>query len=427
MTYKEAINFINSKTNFDSKPGLKRITKLMELVGDPHKNMNYIQIAGTNGKGSVSFMLYSVLRELGYKTGLYISPAIYDFREKIQINGNYIPEKDFAEIVSVLAEEVDNAAFKDDPITEFEFTTAIAFSYFQKEGCDIIIIETGMGGKWDATNIVQSPICSVITSISKDHTRFLGNTIEEIAEEKLGIIKPFCPVIISGGQEKKVYEIANKIADEIGSTVFVADSNSLKNVSISLDKGIQCEYKGIKININVCGKYQLENISTVCTVLSIIKEKLHIDKKSVVDGFKNVYLPCRTEVVRSESPRIILDAAHNVSGIENLKEFINDNFKKEDLIGVTGMFKDKDTENMLKEIAPCFAKIFTVESDSPRKLPLKDITERALKYNPNTSSEESVEKAVTNAVKIAEKSSTIIVFGSFSIMKEAKETIEKLF
>ena len=132
MNYKEAINFVNSKTNFETKPGLERITKLMELVGDPHKNINYIHIAGTNGKGSVSFMLASVLKESGYKTGLYISPAIDDIREKIQINGNYIPEKDFAEIVSVLAEEVDNAAFKDDPITEFEFTTAIAFSYFQK-------------------------------------------------------------------------------------------------------------------------------------------------------------------------------------------------------------------------------------------------------------------------------------------------------
>ena len=203
MNYKEAINFVNSKTNFETKPGLERITKLMELVGDPHKNINYIHIAGTNGKGSVSFMLASVLKESGYKTGLYISPAIDDIREKIQINGKFIPEKDFSEILSALKPVVDNEVFKDDPISEFELITAVAFCYFKKENCDIVIVETGMGGKWDATNIIQNPICSVITSISKDHTQILGDSIEKIANEKLGIIKPFCPVVISANQEKK--------------------------------------------------------------------------------------------------------------------------------------------------------------------------------------------------------------------------------
>ena len=427
MNYKEALNFINSKTNFETKPGLKRITKLMELVGDPHKNINYIHIAGTNGKGSVSFMLASVLKESGYKTGLYISPAIDDIREKIQINGNFIPEEDFAEILSALEPAVNSEVFKDDPISEFELITAIAFCYFKKENCDIVILETGMGGKWDATNIIQNPICSVITSISKDHTQILGDSIEKIANEKLGIIKPFCPVVISANQEKKVYDIAKKIAEELNSSVFVAETSLLKNVSIALDKGICFEYKDLNVNINICGKYQIENISTVCKVLSIVKEGLHIDKKSVINGFKNVYLPCRTEIMHSESPRIILDASHNVSGIEKLKEFITDNFKKEDLIGITGMFKDKDTENMLKEIAPSFEKIFTVEPNSPRKLPLEDITNQVLKYNSNVISEESVEKAIKSAVKIAGKSTTIIVFGTFSIMKEAKETIEKLF
>ncbi|MBR0423083.1 MAG: bifunctional folylpolyglutamate synthase/dihydrofolate synthase [Clostridia bacterium] len=427
MNYKEAIDFLNSKINFGSKPGLKRITKLMELVGNPHKNINYIHIAGTNGKGSVSFMLASILKKSGYKTGLYISPAIDDVREKIQMNGNFISEKDFAEIVSILEPAVNNKVFKDDPITEFEFSTAVAFSYFKKENCDIAIVETGMGGKWDATNIIQNPICSVITSISKDHTQILGDTIEKIAYEKLGIIKPFCPVIISANQKKEVYDIANKIAKEINSDIFVADTGVLKNVNISLDNGIQCKYKDLKINLNTCGKYQIENISTVCKVLTIIKEKLHIDKKSVVNGFKNVYLPCRTEVIHKVSPRIILDAAHNISGIEKLKEFIKDNFKKEDLIGVVGIFKDKDFEHMLKEIAPCFEKVFTVEPNSPRKLPLKDITECVLKYNKNSSAEKSVEKAIKSAMESANKSSTIIVFGSFSIMKEAREATKKLF
>lgn len=427
MNYKEAIDFLNSKINFGSKPGLKRITKLMELVGNPHKNINYIHISGTNGKGSVSFMLASILKKSGYKTGLYISPAIDDVREKIQMNGNFISEKDFAEIVSILEPAVNNKVFKDDPITEFEFSTAVAFSYFKKENCDIAIVETGMGGKWDATNIIQNPICSVITSISKDHTQILGDTIEKIAYEKLGIIKPFCPVIISANQKKEVYDIANKIAKEINSDIFVADTGVLKNVNISLDNGIQCKYKDLKINLNTCGKYQIENISTVCKVLTIIKEKLHIDKKSVVNGFKNVYLPCRTEVIHKVSPRIILDAAHNISGIEKLKEFIKDNFKKEDLIGVVGIFKDKDFEHMLKEIAPCFEKVFTVEPNSPRKLPLKDITECVLKYNKNSSAEKSVEKAIKSAIESANKSSTIIVFGSFSIMKEAREATKKLF
>lgn len=427
MNYKEAVDFVNSKVNFGSKPGLKRITKLMSLVGDPHKNVNYIHIAGTNGKGSVSFMLASVLKESKYKTGLYISPAINGVREKFQINGNLIPEKDFAEIVSALEPAVNNKMFRDDPITEFELTTAIAFSYFKKENCDIAIMETGMGGRWDATNIIQNPICSVITSISKDHTQILGDSIEKIAYEKFGIVKPFCPVVISANQEKKVYEIANKTVDELNSNVFVADHSLFKNINISLDKGINCEYDDLKININTCGKYQIENIATVCKVLSIIKEKIHIDKKNIINGFKNVYLPCRTEIVHSDSPRIILDAAHNISGIKKLKEFIMDNFKKENLIGVVGMFKDKDTENMLKEIAPCFGKIFTVEPNSPRKLPLKDITERALKYNENSTAEKSVSNAVKNAVKKASELSTIIVFGSFSIMREARDTIRKLF
>ena len=186
MTYEQAILKIKNLEKFGSKPGLERVRKLLELIGNPQEKLKFIHVAGTNGKGSVCFMLASILKECGYKTGLFISPSIMDFRERISVNGEMIPENDLCEILEKL--EKFKSEFSEDPLTEFEITTVMAFEYFSRVKCDVVVLETGMGGRLDSTNVIKAPLCAVITTVSLDHTNFLGKNINEIATEKLELL-----------------------------------------------------------------------------------------------------------------------------------------------------------------------------------------------------------------------------------------------
>ena len=211
MNYDEAIKKINSLNKFGSRLGLERVKKFLNMIGNPQDSLKFVHVAGTNGKGSVCFMLSSVLKESGYKTGTFISPHIEDLRERIQINGKLISKSKICEILEYLEFYLNDSIFDSDPITEFELTTIMAFKYFKDENCDIVILETGMGGRLDATNVIKKPLCSVITTISLDHTKILGDTVLEIAKEKFGIIKPDSTVVIGSNQNIEIYELAKDI------------------------------------------------------------------------------------------------------------------------------------------------------------------------------------------------------------------------
>ena len=422
LTYKKVLEKIKKIKNFGSKPGLERIEKLLRLIENPQDNLKFIHVAGTNGKGSVSFLTCSILKEAGYKVGLYTSPEIFDFRERITINGKMIPKNKVCEIMAFFEPILAAPEFKNDPITEFELTTAMAFKYFFDEKCDIVVLETGLGGKMDATNVIKKPLCSVITSVSLDHTHILGNTLEKIAKEKLGIVKKECPLVLGKGIPESIQKTAEKIARLNHSKLYLAKNTELKNIKLSVPSGISFEYENTKIKTPLLGLHQTKNFATVLNIISVLEEKLKITKKAVCKGFKNVKIPCRLEVI-SENPLFILDGAHNEESVRALTDFIkNYLYKKYYLIGIIGMYKDKDYKTTISLSTPFFDEILTVKPNSQRALSLEKITNYSIKLNKNTAACEKISEAVSQALKKAknQKNSAIIAFGSFSIMSDIK-------
>ena len=267
MTYEEALSFIHSTEWQGSRPGLNRITELMEKLGNPEKTLNFVHVAGTNGKGSFCAMLDSVLRKAGYKTGLFTSPFIEFFEERIRFDGEMISKEELAETVS----EVKDACLSmTDPPTEFEVLTAIGFVYFKKKNADIVILECGMGGRLDSTNIIPSPVLSVITGIALDHVAFLGDTVEKIAYEKAGIIKPSRPVLY-GGKDKMAEEVIKSVALEKGCNYYKKDPSALTCGKISL-KGSTFGYKKYNdLSLSLLGTYQPENAANVIEAVEILR------------------------------------------------------------------------------------------------------------------------------------------------------------
>ena len=316
MTYETAFKITNNLNNFNmldnASPKIENMYNFMEIINNPEENLKFIHVAGTNGKGSTCYMLANILKHAGYKTGLYISPDIYDIRERIQINNKLISRKRFAELVDFINK------IKKNNLSKFEFLTAMAFKYFSDEKCDIVVLETGLGGKFDATNIIKNNICSVITSISYDHTHILGDNLEQITAEKAGIIKPNSKVIVSPNQEKIVYEIIKKTCD-LNNSKLIISSNKIK---IKDSEKLEFTYKNMVIKTDLLGEYQKENICTVMSVIEAISDDFFVSDESIKFGLENVKIPCRMEII-NKKPLIILDAGHNISGAENLKQYIN--------------------------------------------------------------------------------------------------------
>ena len=320
MEYNLALEKLTSKGMFYIDLGLDRISKVLELLGNPQDELKYIHVAGTNGKGSVCAMLESILREAGYKTGLYTSPHIFEYTERIKICGEEVSKKDFGE----LFEEVFSITEKENiHLTEFEIITAMMFLYFKRNGVDIVILETGMGGRFDATNVIKENLCSIITQIDFDHTDRLGKTIDEIAFEKAGIIKPNCPVITSMGHEP----LRDK-ADEVDS-MFVLTSPFAQQDFV--------EALALK------GLHQVENLALVITAINYLFRE--IDEKTIKLGLSKVKNPYRFEYF--EDKNLIVDTSHNPNGIKALKENLDYFFPNQKRRFVFGCLKNKDYEKMM--------------------------------------------------------------------------------
>ncbi len=345
MDYNNAITKLGSRGMFYIELGLDRIQKALNILGNPQDDLKYIHVAGTNGKGSVCTMLESILRNAGYKTGLYTSPHIFEYTERIKINGIDIPKEDFAE----LFEEVSKINIH---LTEFEVLTVMMFLYFKRNNVDIVILETGLGGRFDATNVIKTNLCSVITQIDLDHTERLGETKEKIAYEKAGIIKPNCPVITSMG-----YEAIRDRADELNAMlIFVSPFVPSEFVDTLALKGL----------------HQIENLALVLTVINYLFKD--IDENTIKEGLKQVKNPCRFEYFKDKN--LIIDASHNPNGILALRNNLDYYFPNEKRRFVFGCLKNKDYSKMMDILFREGDEIYLNEFDYPNACPFNILSEK---------------------------------------------------
>lgn len=345
MDYNNAITKLGSRGMFYIELGLDRIQKALNILGNPQDDLKYIHVAGTNGKGSVCTMLESIWRNAGYKTGLYTSPHIFEYTERIKINGIDIPKEDFAE----LFEEVSNINIH---LTEFEVLTVMMFLYFKRNNVDIVILETGLGGRFDATNVIKTNLCSVITQIDLDHTERLGETKEKIAYEKAGIIKPNCPVITSMG-----YEAIRDRADELNAMlIFVSPFVPPEFVDALALKGL----------------HQIENLALVLTVINYLFKD--IDENTIKEGLKQVKNPCRFEYFKDKN--LIIDASHNPNGILALRNNLDYYFPNEKRRFVFGCLKNKDYSKMMNILFREGDEIYLNEFDYPNACPFNILSEK---------------------------------------------------
>jgi dihydrofolate synthase/folylpolyglutamate synthase len=368
MTYEEALEYIHGVSWTFCKPGLERISELCERLGNPEKKLRFVHVAGTNGKGSFCSMLDSVLRAAGYKVGLYTSPYIREFNERMRVDGKNIENEALADIterVRPIAE-----AMTDKP-TEFELITAIAFQYFYEAGCDVVILEAGMGGRLDSTNVIREPYLSVITGIALDHTDYLGDTVEKIALEKAGIIKDTSPILY-GGEDDAAREVIREVARERASAFYDVDYRRIENLTSTLD-GSEFDFDGYKgIKINLLGLYQPKNAALVLSAVNILnKVGLNISPDAVRLGLSVAKWPARFEII-CRDPLVIFDGAHNPQGISSAVASIQHYFGDEKVFVLTGVLRDKDHRFIAGELSKIADRAFTLTPMSPRALSAED-------------------------------------------------------
>ena len=364
MNYEECLEYIHGVNWTFCKPGLERISELCERLGNPQKELNFIHVAGTNGKGSFSSMIASVLSAEGYKTGLYTSPYITVFNERMRINGENISNDELIELTEKIRPIADTMT---DRPTEFEIITALAFEYFYRNNCDVVVLEAGMGGRLDSTNVIEDSLLSVITGIALDHTAFLGDTVEKIAEEKAGIIKKNGSVLFGGDDEGARAVIQNK-ASEQNAELYGVDYSKIKNLKASLEGSTFdfLEHKNIKISL--LGSYQPKNAALVLSAVDVLRKNgMEISENAVLCGLESAKWQGRFELV-SKEPLIIFDGAHNPQGIAAAVDSIRLYFGDKKIYALTGVLRDKDYGAIAKDLAKVASKAFTLTPDNPRAL-----------------------------------------------------------
>lgn len=422
MNYSEAIEYIHSVNWTFCKPGLERVSELCHALGDPQDKLKYIHVAGTNGKGSFCAMTDSILRKAGYKVGLFTSPYIVEFNERMRIDGENISNEELCELVEYIKPIADKM---EDKPTEFELITAVAFLYFARHNCDVVVLECGLGGRLDATNIIETPILSVITGIALDHTSILGDTVEKIAAEKAGIIKKNVSVLWCGKDEGAGKVIFDR-ADEIGAPVLAVDRSTLEICKTSLD-GTEFSFGNRKnMLLSLLGTYQPENATNVLTAIDMLNTLgFNINDEAIREGFKTVRWPARFEVINKD-PLIIADGGHNPEGIDGAVKSVESYFGQEKVGIVTGVMADKDYKYMAGRIAAIAQKVFTLTPDNPRALDAEEYAKVFSDLGISAIACDSVKNAVENALNWAkENNKPIISLGSLYMYCEVAEAVKK--
>ena len=394
MNYGEALNYIHSLGKFSKPAGLDRITLALKRLNDPQNNFKAIHIAGTNGKGSVSAMLAKIFSTAGYKTGLFISPFIIDFRERIQINSEFISEED---LVKYSQRVIDTGV----EMTEFEFITAAAFSYFSDKKCDIVIAETGLGGRLDATNTLNNVAAAVITKIGLDHIGILGDTVEKIAAEKCGIIKD-CPVTVTSPNQRKS---ALAVIEGSSKRLVTPDLSQLTVLNCG-ENGSNIIYMNREYEISLVGEYQIENALTV--IETVKASGYNIPYNTVKTALANTFFPARAEII-SKKPLVVLDGAHNPDGAAQLAKILKEYEGK--AVALIGVMRDKDYKAVLSATLPfCRAAVAVTVENMPRSLEGKTLAETAAQYCP-TQIAGNYDEAIKKTSEFAD-GAPVFVFGS---------------
>ena len=430
MNYNEAMKYITEVGNFGSNYGLERTFRLLELLGNPQDNLKLIHVAGTNGKGSTTAMITKMLNGLGYKVGMYTSPFLEEFEERIQINGENIPKDVLAELVTYIKPYIDKV--KEEGYghpTEFEMITVLMLLYFEREKIDFGVVEVGLGGRLDSTNVII-PIVSVITSISFDHTNLLGNNLREIAGEKCGIIKRNIPTIVFPQQEE-VMDVVIKKCEKENSKLYIVNFNDAQLLDIVKgDKTFQkVKIKGEKeyiLELPLLGEHQIYNLALAIKVMEVVEKQgfIHLNNKAIENSVREVMWKGRLEVL-SNNPLIVIDGAHNIQGITTLKNNIQKYFNYKDVYLILGILADKDVEMMVKEITPLAKKVYAVTPHSIRAELAQDLRDEIIKYNENCKAYEDYEEAFNNALKDAKENDLIIASGSLYMIGDMRKLITR--
>ena len=436
MTYKEARVYLDEMSKYGSVLGLDTIRGLLRELGNPQDDLKFIHIAGTNGKGSVLAYTSTILSKAGYKTGRYVSPTVISYLEKIQVDGNWISEAEFAEITTDIKEAIDRLESKGEPVpTVFEAETAMAFLYFKKQKCDLVALETGLGGETDATNVVKNTVCAAFATISVDHLGVIGDTLEEIAQTKSGIIKPGCTVV-SARQQESVSQILRKKAESLGCTYIEAEPDQME-VEADNYKGITFSYKDYThMQSHIAGECQRENLAAVLEVIRNLKKLgYQIPEEAVREGIGATKWAGRFTCL-SEDPVVIVDGAHNEDATKKLKTSIERYFTgeslpeeaKKEIILIMGVFKDKEYDKIVHILCPMAKRIYTVDlPNKDRTLPAEKLAECVRDCMSDVSAEKSIEDAVTKAYTYAAddpENRAVIACGSLSYLSEVIRCVE---
>lgn len=419
MDYQQSRAYIRDAEQYaGGAMDLTNIKELMKRLGNPQDQLKYIHVAGTNGKGSVIAYLYTTLMKAGYHVGRYISPSVYSYREKIETEGKPISREKFAEQTTRVAAVIEEMTAEGlaHP-TPFEIETAVAFLFFAEEKCDPVILEVGMGGITDATNLITTTELAVLVPISMDHQSFLGNTISEIAEKKAGIIKPGSSVVTIG-QETEALEVIKKTGAEAGADVCVADVSEAEVLEADFTGQRFC-YKGEKYTLSLAGSYQTENAVLALEALRILDERgYHTTLEQRKEGLWATRWNGRLTIIHKD-PLFIVDGAHNPAAADMLEDSVRKYFKDRRLFFIMGVFKDKDYPYIIRKLCPYAEQILAIETpDNPRALPAEELAKAIRPYNANVRAEKNIPRAVEELFEMAGKDDVILSFGSLSFIGE---------
>ncbi|MCL2107191.1 MAG: bifunctional folylpolyglutamate synthase/dihydrofolate synthase [Oscillospiraceae bacterium] len=419
MNYLQSIEYIHSLTRFGIRPGLERVGDLCAALGNPQKRLRVIHVAGTNGKGSTCAMLAEICRAAGLRTGLYTSPYVTDFRERMQLDGAMIPEDDLARLTErcrLIIEKMPG------PPTEFELVTAIAFAWFAERACDIVVLEVGLGGRLDATNLVEAPACSVITKIALDHTQVLGSSIGAIAAEKCGIIKAGCPVVSCCEQPPEALAVIRETAERLRAPLSVPTPESCVILSSGL-RGGEALLDGLRVHVPLIGEHMCRNALTAVRAARL----LSLPDEAIAQGIASVKIPARMELI-SREPLLLLDGGHNPDGARALSDVLKAHLPDRDILLLCGMMEDKDLSAYLRIVLPHASQFIACKPKHPRALAAEALAACARRISDMpVEAIDDPRQALRHGLKLQAElpGAALLICGSFYLAGELRESLPR--
>ena len=421
MNLEEALQYIHGVSWLGTIPGLERELELLNRIGNPHRGMKYIHVAGTNGKGSTAAMLQNILTHAGYRTGLYTSPYIIRFNERIQIDGEQISDEDICRLAEYIKPHAE--AMADHP-SEFEIVTAMGFEYFKRHNCDIVVLEVGMGGEWDATNVIENNEAAVIVNIGLDHTEVLGDTLEKIAQTKSGVVKRGCPCVIYR-QTPSVEGVFEAVCRSMDAPFIPADFESLRPIEASLE-GQRFDWSDLKnLRLPLLGQHQLYNACNVLTAIQVLKSRgFNIPESAIREGLATVSWPGRFQVM-GKNPLFIIDGGHNPQCLEALEDAISTYLPGKKIVFLNGCMADKDYGDMFRRLKPFALEFVTVTPKNPRALSAQALSEYIHnQLNMPSTPCATVAEGVGMAIQKAGEEGIVCACGSLYMIGEIVEALE---